>query len=195
MNNVPFKMIIEDLNCGREIEFAYHGKKYSITNSEGYWNFCCDTDGIIIERLCPFNDKTKLIERVSNLNVEGVLLSTIFDKTSLSKIGYASRISWGNTRGQHPNDAALLPHSTLGHFVSKLIGTGFIMVLGFFQRFEIKYIMKLTNNPPDVLVRKSTVLHRIDHISPAGVVAPRLGHHSGQRRIKCHVLFLLVLEI
>ena len=80
MNNVPFKMIIEDLNCGREIEFAYHGKKYSITNSEGYWNFCCDTDGIIIERLCPFNDKTKLIERVSNLNVEGVLLSTIFDK-------------------------------------------------------------------------------------------------------------------
>ena len=25
MNNVPFKMIIEDLNCGREIEFAYHG--------------------------------------------------------------------------------------------------------------------------------------------------------------------------
>ena len=66
MNNVPFKMIIEDLNCGREIEFAYH--------------FCCDTDGIIIERLCPFNDKTKLIERVSNLNVEGVLLSTIFDK-------------------------------------------------------------------------------------------------------------------
>lgn len=80
MNNVPFKMIIEDLNCGREIEFAYHGKKYSITNSEGYWNFCCDTDGIFIERLCPFNDKTKLIERVSNLNVEGVLLSTIFDK-------------------------------------------------------------------------------------------------------------------
>ena len=80
MNNVPFKMIIEDLNCGREIEFAYHGKKYSITNSEGYWNFCCDTDGIIIERLCPFNEKTKLIERVSNLNVEGVLLSTIFDK-------------------------------------------------------------------------------------------------------------------
>lgn len=39
MNNVPFEMIIEDLNCGREIEFAYHGKKYSITNSEGYWNF------------------------------------------------------------------------------------------------------------------------------------------------------------
>ena len=36
--------------------------------------------GIFIERLCPFNDKTKLIERVSNLNVEGVLLSTIFDK-------------------------------------------------------------------------------------------------------------------
>ena len=34
VNNVPFKMIIEDLNCGREIEFAYHGKKYSITNSE-----------------------------------------------------------------------------------------------------------------------------------------------------------------
>lgn len=27
------------------------------------------------------------------------------------RIGYASRISWGNTRGQHPNDATLLPYS------------------------------------------------------------------------------------
>lgn len=90
MNNVPFKMIIEDLNCGREIEFAYHGKKYSITNSEGYWNFCCDTDGIIIERLCPFNDKTKLIERVSNLNVEGVLLSTILIKQNMTHNRFAS---------------------------------------------------------------------------------------------------------
>ena len=83
MNNVPFKMIIEDLNCGREIEFAYHGKKYSITNSEGYWNFCCDTDGIIIERLCPFNDKAKLIKRVSNLYIEGILLFSNFQMLSL----------------------------------------------------------------------------------------------------------------
>ncbi len=62
------------------------------------------------------------------------------------------------------NDAALLPHSTLGHFVSKLVGAVFIMVLGFFQRFEIKYIMKLTNNPPNVLGRKTAVFHRVDYI-------------------------------
>ena len=67
------------------------------------------------------------------------------------------------------------------------------MVLGFFQRFEIKYIMKLTNNPPNVLGRKTAVFHRVDYIPPTSVVAPRLGHHSGQRRIKCHALFLLVL--
>lgn len=76
-----FSELAEELRQGREIEFAYHGKQYSITNSEEYWNFCCDTDGVIIERLCPFNDKTKLIERVSNIYIEGVPLSTIFDET------------------------------------------------------------------------------------------------------------------
>ena len=44
------------------------------------------------------------------------------------------------------------------------------MVLGFFQRFEIKYIMKLTNNPPNVLGRKTAVFHRVDYIPPASVV-------------------------
>lgn len=60
------------------------------------------------------------------------------------------------------------------------------MVLGLVQRFEIKYIMELTDNAPDVLGGKTTVFHRIDHISPAGVVAPRLGQHSGQCRIELH---------
>ena len=44
------------------------------------------------------------------------------------------------------------------------------MVLGFVQRFEIKYIVELTDNAPDVLGGKTAVFHRIDHISPAGVV-------------------------
>ena len=62
------------------------------------------------------------------------------------------------------------------------------MVLGFVQRFEIKYIVELTDNAPDVLGGKNTVFHRIDHISPAGVVAPRLGQHSGQYGIVFHFL-------
>ena len=44
------------------------------------------------------------------------------------------------------------------------------MVLGFFQRFEIKYIMKLTNNPPNVLGRKTAVFHRVDYIPPQKLV-------------------------
>ena len=62
------------------------------------------------------------------------------------------------------------------------------MVLGLVQRFEVKYIVKLTDNAPDVLGGKTAVFHRIDHISPSGVVAPRLDQHSGQYGIVFHFL-------
>lgn len=80
MNNISFAEIAEDLKEGREIEFSYRGKHYSITNSAGYWNFCCDTDKDVIERICPFDDKVKLVERISSVCIDSVPLSMIFDK-------------------------------------------------------------------------------------------------------------------
>ena len=41
-NYAPFRTIADSLAAGREIEFSSHGKAYSITNSGGYWHFCCD---------------------------------------------------------------------------------------------------------------------------------------------------------
>ena len=80
MDKITFQTIIDSLKCGREIEFAYGGKQYSITNSQGYWNFCCDTNNSLIERICPFEDKATLITHVSSYSIDDTLISTIFDE-------------------------------------------------------------------------------------------------------------------
>ena len=78
-NYAPFRTIADSLAAGREIEFSSHGKAYSITNSGGYWHFCCDTDGALLETLCPFSDRRALLARVAELHIEGVPLPRIFD--------------------------------------------------------------------------------------------------------------------
>lgn len=80
MDRIAFQVILDSLRCGQEIEFSYKGKQYSITNSNGYWNFCCDTDNKVIERICPFEDKKTLIERVRSFCVDGAPISMIFDE-------------------------------------------------------------------------------------------------------------------
>lgn len=80
MDKLTFKKITSELKCGREIEFSYLGKQYSITNSNSYWNFCCDTDGTLLEQLCAFDDKEKLINCLSNICIENILLPNIFDE-------------------------------------------------------------------------------------------------------------------
>lgn len=76
-----FSELIKELRQGREIEFAYHGKQYSITNSEGCWNFCCDTDSVVIERLCPFDNREELVKRISKQCIEGIPLPAIFNES------------------------------------------------------------------------------------------------------------------
>lgn len=79
MHEFSFCTIVDYLNCGREIEFSYKGKQYSITNSNGYWNFCCDTDECLIKRICPFEDKDALIAYVETSSIEGTPIQVIFD--------------------------------------------------------------------------------------------------------------------
>lgn len=76
-----------------------------------------------------------------------------------AKAAYASRISWGNARGQHPNDAALLPHSTLGHNVSKSEKAFLIVSLGLLQRNEVKQLMEFGHHTADVITGKAAVFH------------------------------------
>ena len=80
MEKISFETIKDSLNCGREIEFSYQNKQYSITNSQGYWNFCCDTDNRTMERICPFADREALMAWVSALCIEGTPLPCIFDE-------------------------------------------------------------------------------------------------------------------
>lgn len=80
-NNLSFSEILDFLSSGQEMEFSYQGKEYSLTNdSEGNWNFCCDTDRKQIETICPFEDKNALLAYVKMLSIEGTPLSEIFDK-------------------------------------------------------------------------------------------------------------------
>ena len=76
--DATFKEIAESLQCGREIEFSYHNKIYSITNSCGYWNFCCGNE--LIEKVCPFNDKKTLVQRVASYCIDNTPIPRIFDE-------------------------------------------------------------------------------------------------------------------
>lgn len=85
INEFPFKSIVDSLKCGREIEFSYRDKRYSITNSNGYWNLCCDTDNCLIKQICPFEDKSALITYVESHSIDGILISQIFDENKYDK--------------------------------------------------------------------------------------------------------------
>ena len=78
MGKVTFRKIADSLRCGREIEFSYKNKQYSITTSHGYWNFCCDNN--LIERVCPFDDKETLVKFVKSYCIEGTPIPMIFDE-------------------------------------------------------------------------------------------------------------------
>ena len=60
------------------------------------------------------------------------------------------------------------------------------MLLGLFQTAGVENLIELRQYAPDVQGRKPAVLHRVDDIATAGVVAPRLGQHSSQHRIIVH---------
>lgn len=80
MDKITFQAIVDSLRDGREIEFSYKDKQYSITNSNGYWNFCCDTDNVLIEKICPFKDKEALVKRVGMFSIDGTPIPMIFNE-------------------------------------------------------------------------------------------------------------------
>ena len=47
MRNLSFADLADYLKHGREIEFAYNGRQYSITNHSGFWYLSDDTDHIL----------------------------------------------------------------------------------------------------------------------------------------------------
>lgn len=76
---ITFSHLSDYLKHGREIEFAYHGRQYSITNHSGFWYLCDDTDHLLLSTLAPFSDKDLLISRTASAILDGKTVSQIFN--------------------------------------------------------------------------------------------------------------------
>ena len=72
--------LVDFLMHGREIEFVYNGRQYSITNHSGYWHLCDDTDHVLLETVCRFEDKETLVSRIATIIIEDLTIQQMFDK-------------------------------------------------------------------------------------------------------------------
>ena len=87
MRKLSFADLADYLQHGREIEFAYHGRQYSITNHSGFWYLCDDTDHILLDTLCRFEEKEQLVSRIAIFTIDGLAIQEIFDQQLYSEDG------------------------------------------------------------------------------------------------------------
>ena len=87
MRNLNFADLADYLKHGREIEFAYNGSQYSITNHSGFWYLCDDTDHILLDTLSRFEEKDLLVSRIKIFSIEGLTIQEIFDRKLYSEEG------------------------------------------------------------------------------------------------------------
>ena len=80
MSSVMFNDLAAYLRNGREIEFAYKGRQYSITNHSGLWHLCDDTDHILLETVCRFEEKEMLVTKIAAAMINGTPIRQIFDE-------------------------------------------------------------------------------------------------------------------
>ena len=80
MSSVMFNDLADYLRHGREIEFVYKGRQYSITNHSGCWHLCDDTDHILLETVCRFEEKEMLVTKIASTMLEGTPIQRIFDE-------------------------------------------------------------------------------------------------------------------
>ncbi len=88
MKEIRFNDLEQFLKTGREIEFAYKGKSYSITNdSAGHWNFCLDEDtgSVLLEQICPFKELDYLAKRIADITIDGISIRQMFDELLYDK--------------------------------------------------------------------------------------------------------------
>lgn len=80
MENITFSDFAGYLKQGREIEFAFNGRMYSITNHAGFWNLCDDTNHILLDKICRFDEKEILVSKIAETRIDDVKISKIFDE-------------------------------------------------------------------------------------------------------------------
>ena len=79
MGNIGFNELADYLRHGREIEFAYMGRQYSITNHSGFWYLCDDTDHMLLETICRFDEKEILVSKIADAIIDDLTIRQIFD--------------------------------------------------------------------------------------------------------------------
>ena len=89
MRDITFYNLADFLRHGREIEFAYNGRQYSITNHSGFWYLCDDTDQILPDTVCRFEEKDLLISKVASSVLGDLTIQEIFDKQLFADEGLA----------------------------------------------------------------------------------------------------------
>ena len=85
MRNLSFADLADYLKHGREIEFAYNSRQYSITNHSGFWYLCDDTDHILLDTLSRFEEKELLESRIAVFTINGLTIQEIFDQKLYSE--------------------------------------------------------------------------------------------------------------
>ena len=79
MRDITFDDLANYLRHGREIEFAYNGRQYSITNHSGFWYLSDDTDHILLDTLSRFEEKDLLVSKVAISVLGDLTIQEIFD--------------------------------------------------------------------------------------------------------------------
>ena len=80
MGGVVFNDLADYLRHGREIEFTYKSRRYSITNHPGYWYLCDDSDYVLLETVCRFEEKEHLVSKIAIVVIDDLTIQQIFDK-------------------------------------------------------------------------------------------------------------------
>lgn len=79
MSSIVFNNLADYLRHGREIEFAYKGRQYSITNHSGFWYLCNDTDHTLLKTICRFDEKETLVSKIATTTIDDLTIQQIFD--------------------------------------------------------------------------------------------------------------------
>ena len=79
VNGIIFDDLAVYLRHGREIEFVYKGRRYSITNHSGFWYLCDDTDHILLENVCRFEEKEALVSKIAVAIIDDLTIQQMFD--------------------------------------------------------------------------------------------------------------------
>ena len=77
---ITFDDLADCLRHGREIEFTYKGRAYSITNHSGFWHLCDDINHVLLETVCRFEEKERLVSKIAAALLDDRTIREIFDE-------------------------------------------------------------------------------------------------------------------